>query len=172
MNPDGLSRPSRGRDPQVGRLVRTCAGHPLGLGGTPSRPQPTPRMRASPIGSVGPLSRYPQTEGQYPSEEWMKPWSLPRPSHPLPASLLGQQRGLGKLGPFGSWPSYALLVWSRVTVSSWPLFALGEGRDWSRTPTAHPPNAPFTLLRGSPSIIRSWAGWIPCVGKFCFQRLF
>lgn len=67
-------------------------------------------------------------------EKRTRPWSLPRPSYPLPASLLGQQRDLGKLGPFGSWPSSALLVWTRVTVFSWLLFAPGEGRNWGRTP--------------------------------------
>lgn len=114
-------------------------------------------------------------------EKRTRPRSLPRPSYPLPASLLGQQRDLGKLGPFGSWPSSALLVWTRVTVFSWLLFALGEGRNWGRTPpttaasgtpTAHPPLAPLTLLRRSPPRIRPWAGWSPCGGKSCFQRLF
>lgn len=76
MNPDGLSRLGRGRDPLAGRLVRTCVGRPLGLGGIPSRPLSgaphTPPEGAarggSRIGPAGILSRYPQPESQYPSE--------------------------------------------------------------------------------------------------------
>lgn len=189
----GLSRLDRGRDPQAGRLVRTCAGRPLGLGGIPSRPcpgLPTLRLRAPPggrsrIGPAGILSRYPQPESQYPSEAVRETDEALVTSTPiLPTSCLpswatkgpreaGPLRLLAQFCPAGVDQGYGLFL---AIVCAGGGEKLGQDPPpttaASGTPTAHPPLAPLTLLRRSPPRIRPWAGWSPCGGKSCFQRLF
>lgn len=101
MSPVGLAR--RGARSPSGKARQTLRGTRRFLG-APSRAQPGPApFPAPPEGAVvSParlLSHRPQPEGRCPRrpfEEQRRRWPLPRPSYPLPASRLGQQRGLGK----------------------------------------------------------------------------
>lgn len=79
-------------------------------------------------------------------EDRMRPWPFPRPSHPLPASLLGQQRGFWKLGPFAPGPTSALLMWNGLWAL--PGHCLRWGREEARTGTPSTPAAPSPALGG------------------------
>lgn len=101
----------------------------------------------------------------------MRPWSFPRPSHPLPASLLGNKRASGSWAPSapGPTPTLALLMWNRVLGSARLLSALEEetGRDWDsarsllyRVPGGGPATVPLHPVKGFASWnkgIRSWS---------------
>lgn len=118
-------------------------------------------------------------------QDW--PWSFPRPSHPLPASLLGNK------GASGSWahlvpgptPTPALLMWNRVWAL--PGYCLRWGRGQAeagnsarsllhRVPRWRSlPNRPPACLcraRGIPPELGPRAGRSPTGGRSCFLRLF
>lgn len=122
--------------------LTTIRGHPLLSRRTPLRPPqpislpstiPLPPRRGDPpkpgadswpgrLSAGGSVSPRRQLEEQ----DWA--WSFPRPSHPLPASLLGNK------GASGSWahlvpgptPTPALLMWNRVWAL--PGYCLRWGR--------------------------------------------
>lgn len=108
----------------------------------------------------------------------MRPRSFPRPSHPLPASLLGQQRGLGKLDPFSSRPHFGSADVKRGFGLCPAIVCAGGGEGLGpgppRTPAApgtpwgrlfQPPTCPLTLLRGLRRRIRSWGRLEPQWGQ-------
>lgn len=125
--PVPLARPGQGpwgAVPELGRFVRAAGAQrvpavrgvlpAVGVGEAPHVPAPPSphRPRAPPESPTRPELAAPAAP---PPEGWclgggsarnrMRPWSFPRPSHPLPASLLGNK------GASGSWaPSLPALL--------------------------------------------------------------
>lgn len=122
--------------------LTTIPGHPLLSRRTPLRPPqsislpstiPLPPWRGDPQKPgadswPGRLSAGGSVSGRRLLEKQDWPWSFPRPSHPLPASLLGNKGASGSwaLLVLGPTPTPALLMWNPVWAL--PGYCLRWGR--------------------------------------------